>query len=218
MGERREIGLLLVCRSGSLFGLGMGIMLARFQISGMVFVLTARLNICVVYLIAVGARWRRCRMLMLSGPSELLVLLARMAACVWAGVMLMVRGLSLWTDLVIFLFVFSVLWGCAVVKCLLKAFAMSLFLCKVLLLKLIDMLRCCCLYLPDNVLIVLQRTCVFFLCDQSPEIFSFQMFCLCWMMLLVISWLIVLSWGSVRLVLRVLLRCWMRSLMCWGRM
>lgn len=48
-------------------------------------------------------------MLMLSGPSELFVLLVSMAVCVWAGVIVMVSVLSWRVCLVIFLFVFSVL-------------------------------------------------------------------------------------------------------------
>lgn len=81
-------------------------------------------------------------------------------------------------------------------KCLLKAFAMSMSLCKDLCVKLIVMFLCCGLFLSESVLIVFQSTCVFLLCDQSPEIFSFQMFCLCCVMLLLISWLSVLSCGS----------------------
>ena len=135
-------------------------------------------------------------MFMLSGPSELFVLLDVMAVRVWAGVKVMVVGLSCLIVLVIFLYVLSVLCGVGVVKCLLKAFAISVFLCKDLCVKLIVVFGCCGVFLPDSVLIVFQRTCVFLLCDQSPEIFSFQMFSLCCMMSLLICWLSVLSWGS----------------------
>jgi len=68
--------------------------------------------------------------------------------------------------------------------------------------------------LSESVLMVFQSMCAFFLCDQSPVIFSVQMFCLCSAMRALISVLMVDSCGSLWFVLRMSLRCWILSLMC----
>ena len=75
MGDMREMGLYEVPMFGSLLGLRMGMMFANFHMCGMVFVFSARVNVCVRYRSASGPRCFRCRMLILSGPVELLFLL-----------------------------------------------------------------------------------------------------------------------------------------------
>ena len=57
---------------GSLLGLGMGMILASFQICGMTFVLIDKLKMWVRNCMASGPRCFKCLMFMLSGPVELL--------------------------------------------------------------------------------------------------------------------------------------------------
>ena len=80
-------------------------------------------------------------MLIRSGPHELFVLLVLIASCVCSVVMVMVGCFRFRICLSVFRFVFSVVWGLGEVKCLLKAFAMSVSVCSVLL-KLIVMFSC----------------------------------------------------------------------------
>ena len=96
---------------------------------------------CVRNEIAFGPRCCRCLMLILSGPHELLVLLVLIASCVCSVVMVMVGCSSFRICLSVFRFDFSVVCGLGEVKCLLKAFAMSLSVCSVLL-KLMVMFSC----------------------------------------------------------------------------
>ena len=72
IGERSDIGLYGLCLCLSLFYFGMG-MCAVFQMAGMMFLLSARLKSELRYCVFGGSRCFRCVMLMLSGPSELLV-------------------------------------------------------------------------------------------------------------------------------------------------
>ena len=64
------------------------------------------------------------------------------------------------------------------VKCLLKAFAMSMLWCKDLLLKEIVIFLGGCVFLLLSVCMVLQSLCELILCEQL-DILSNQMFCLC---------------------------------------
>ena len=80
MGDRRAMGRYDELFWGSLPGLARGIMLANFQVCGMLFVLIAMLYVCVKYLIAFLPRCFRCCMLILSGPGEFLFLV-RLSAC-----------------------------------------------------------------------------------------------------------------------------------------
>ena len=141
MGDSSEIGLYEVCWCGSLLGLGMGMMLAVFQMDGIVLVLMERLKVCVRSLVALGPRCCRCLMLIRSGPHELFVLLVLIASCVCSVVMVMVGCSSFRICLSVFRFDLSVVWGLGEVKCLLKAFAMSVSVCSGFL-KLIVMFSC----------------------------------------------------------------------------
>ena len=80
IGESSEIGLYEVPMQRSLFGFGMGIILASFQICGMVFRFRARFNVSVRNWMASGPRCLRWRILMLSGPVELLFALLLIAS------------------------------------------------------------------------------------------------------------------------------------------
>ena len=71
----------------SLFGFGIGIILAVFHMLGMVFVLSDMLYICVRNVSALLPRCFRCFMLILLGPVELLLRACFMARCVSTIVM-----------------------------------------------------------------------------------------------------------------------------------
>ena len=91
----------------SLFGLGIGIMFASFQIGGILLSFIAELLMFVRYCspcLPMFLRW-----LMLSGPVELLFLLFLIAVCTCSVVMFICVGCSLRTFLVVFLFVVLVL-------------------------------------------------------------------------------------------------------------
>ena len=79
---------------GSLFGFGMGIILASFHICGMMFSLRDVLYMCVRYCMASGPRFFRCLMFTLSGPVELLFGACVIASFTWAGVMSMFDDVS----------------------------------------------------------------------------------------------------------------------------
>ena len=155
-------------------------------------------------------------MLIWSGPRELFVLLFRMACTTSAVVSSIFVGFRCLICLEIALFCLSVWWGVGVVNFLLNAFAMSLLLWRGRL-KLIVMFSCWGGRLSESCLIVFQSVWVFFLDDQSPVIFSFQMFCLCCLMSLVISMLSGASWGLVGFALRMLFLVFILSRMCVGR-
>ena len=74
---------------GSLFGFGMGIILASFHVCGMLFVLSAVLYMCVSSVSAEFPKCLRCFMFMLSGPVELLFLELTIACLVSSSVMFM---------------------------------------------------------------------------------------------------------------------------------
>ena len=69
------MGLYEVPLSMSLFGFGMGTMLANFHLCGIMLVLGAIFNILVRNASPRGPMCFRCLMFILSGPSELLFLL-----------------------------------------------------------------------------------------------------------------------------------------------
>ena len=119
--------------------------------------------------------------------------------------------------LFVFLFCLSVCLGSVVVKCLLNAFAMSLFVKRVLL-NCMAALSCLGACLSESVLIVRQSMFVFLVWLQSPEIFSCHSCFLCVAMLLFISWLRVWSCGSLWLFVLTVFLCWMSCRMCMGRM
>ena len=73
--DKREIGLYEVPMLLLLLGLGMGIMLASFQVCGIMLVLSASVYICVRKVSPRGPRCFRCLMFILSGPVELVSLL-----------------------------------------------------------------------------------------------------------------------------------------------
>ena len=86
IGERREMGRKEALSLDGLLAFCLGSMWASFQMCGMVFVLSARLKMCVRYCVAIGPRCLRCCMLMLSGPTEVFVLLFLMAVDTSLGV------------------------------------------------------------------------------------------------------------------------------------
>ena len=107
----RDIGLYDVPMLMSLFGLGIGMMLANFQTCGILLSLIAALYMFVRYCSPFLPMFLRCLMLTLSGPVELLFLLFLIAARTCSVVMLSCChvGCRLSTFLVIFLFVVLVL-------------------------------------------------------------------------------------------------------------
>jgi len=70
IGDSSEIGRYDVPSFGSLFGLGMGMILASFQVCGSWLCCMARLYVCVRRFIAIGPRCLRCCMFMLSDRVE----------------------------------------------------------------------------------------------------------------------------------------------------
>ena len=78
--ERRDMGLYEAPLSISLLGIGMGTMLANFQMCGIMLVLRAVFNMLVRNAIPRGLRCFRCLMFSLSGPCELLFLLGFIAS------------------------------------------------------------------------------------------------------------------------------------------
>ena len=73
--ERRDLGLYEVPLFMSLFGFGMGTMLANFDMCGIMLVLRAVFNMLVRNVSPRGPVCFRCLMFNLSGPCELLFLL-----------------------------------------------------------------------------------------------------------------------------------------------
>ena len=110
-------------------------------------------------MIACGPRCCKCLMLIPSGPQELFVLLFVIAFAVCLVVIWIASFGSLRICLSIFLLFLFDWWGRAVVKCLLKALAMSLSLCSGLL-KFMVMFWCCGGFLFESVCTVLQSLCV----------------------------------------------------------
>ena len=80
IGESSDIGRYYVPRFGSLFGFGIGMIFANFQICGIVFVFKARFSMSVRYWIAIGPKCFRCLMFRLSGPTEFLFLVFLIAS------------------------------------------------------------------------------------------------------------------------------------------
>ena len=74
----------------SLFGLGIGIMLANFHMCGIMFLLRAVVYMLVRKLSPRGPMCFRCLMLRLSGPTELLFLLCCIASWTWVVVRVIV--------------------------------------------------------------------------------------------------------------------------------
>lgn len=83
MGERSEIGLYDVLSVASLFGFGIGMVMAFFQICGMRFVCIDLLMVFVRNCMAMGPRCLRCIIDMLSGPiaGEFLACLIAVVTC-----------------------------------------------------------------------------------------------------------------------------------------
>ena len=106
----------------SLFGFGMGMIVACFQGWDIVLVLRAMLYMFVRYLMANGAMYLRGLMFMPLGPKELLLVLFEMANCTCVMVsciFLVGRVLIVWFMYLLILFV---LYGVTFGNCLLKAF------------------------------------------------------------------------------------------------
>ena len=80
IAERRDMGLYEVLLSMSLLGLGMGNMLASFQVCVIMLELRAVLNILVRNASPRGPMCFRCLIFNLSGPCELLFLLCFIAS------------------------------------------------------------------------------------------------------------------------------------------
>ena len=74
----------------SLFGLGIGIMLANFHMWGIMFLLRAVVYMLVRKVSPRGPMCFRCLMLRLSGPTELLFLLCCIASWTWVVVRVIV--------------------------------------------------------------------------------------------------------------------------------
>ena len=126
----------------SLFGFGMGMIVAHFHRCGIVLLLRAVLYKFVRYLIASGSGCLKCLMFMLSGPAELLFLLFEMAnsTCVVRSCIFLVGWFWIvWSMCLLILFV---LYGVMFMNCLLKAFALFMSMTAVLVLK--QMLLFCC--------------------------------------------------------------------------
>ena len=74
----------------SLFGLGIGIMLANFHMWGIMFLVRAAVYMLVRKVSPRGPMCFKCLMLRLSGPTELLFLLCCIASWTWVVVRVIV--------------------------------------------------------------------------------------------------------------------------------
>ena len=177
IGDSREIGLYDVPMCGSLFGLGIGMILASFRICGMSFVFRDMLKKYVRYFMATGPRCFRCLILILSGPVELLFGALDIASDTWAGVMRMVGDVIDFVCLFVFLFV--VLIACFIVftNCLLKAVAFCCAVMAGMLLKVVMLFGGEWGFLPPWYLIVFQSVCVF--CSLLFAVFLFSIVQIC---------------------------------------
>ena len=163
MTERSDMGLCELPRFVSLFGLGMGMMFASFQVCGMMLWFNDMLSSFVRYASPRGPMCLRCLMFMLLGPVELLFLLCCIASwtCLMVNVMVCVCSLRIFLSVMRFdLFVFRV---SVFVNCLLNAFAISLGVVAVLLLNVIVLFLGCVGFLFERPLMVFQSVCVFVL-------------------------------------------------------
>ena len=143
----------------SLFGFGMGMIVARFQRWGIVLVLRAMLYMFVSYLMASVPRCLRCLMFMPSVLVELLFVLFEMANCtcvVVSCISLVARVLIVRSMCMLILFV---LHGVTFVNCLLKAFALSMSVMAVLVSKQILLFCCVGGFLLDCFAMVPHREC-----------------------------------------------------------
>ena len=114
----------------SLFGFGMGIIVASFQRWGIMLVFRAVLFIFVRCLMASAPRCLRFLMFMPSGPIELLFLLFEMANCTCimvSRISSVGRLLIVWPMCLLILFV---LYGVTFVNCLLNAFVLMTVLAR----------------------------------------------------------------------------------------
>jgi len=120
---RSDMGLCELPWLVSLFGLGMGMMFASFQVCGMMLLFSAMFSSLVRYTSPMGPRCFRCLMFRFAGP-VLFVILLCFIAC-WTSMVLsvIVSVCSLRTFLSMALFDLCVLRVAVFVNCLLNAFA-----------------------------------------------------------------------------------------------
>ena len=173
MGERSEIGLYEEPELGSLFGLGIGIILASFQMCGIMLLFKAFISSNLKYSMASGPKCLRCFMFMLSGPVELLFL-AEFIACLTCSVVISVcADSSLCVFLSMILLCLLVEYFVELINCLLKAVAICLFVICILLSKVIVLFGACLGFLLDKEWIVFQRILELCLWSQFFSNFSF---------------------------------------------
>ena len=129
----------------SLFGFEMGMIVACFQRWGIVLVLRAMLYMSVRYLMASSSRCLRCLMFMPSGQVELLFMLFEIANCTCVVVNRISSVGKLWIVWSMYLLILFVLYGMMLVNCLLNAFALSMSVMAVLVLKQM-LLLCRCFF------------------------------------------------------------------------
>ena len=168
---------------GSLFGFGMGMIFAVFQVLGIVLVFNDLLYMCVRRESALVLRCLRCLTLILSGPVELLFLACLMACVVlsmviWMGVVF--RALVFLSILRLLGFV---LWVTMFVNWMLKDSAFCLCVRAVPVLNVMVVLAGCGGFLLFSPAIVCHRMFVLVLWSQSFSKCSLQIsvlwFCIC---------------------------------------
>ena len=154
------MGLYEVPLSMSLFGFGMGTILANFHMCGIMLVLRTVFNMIVRNASPRGPMCFRCLMFCLSGPCELLFLLYCIAS--WTGVVVsvMLYPCILCIALLMGLFVLCVACLTEFVNCLVKQFAMCLGVVAILLLNVMDVFSVCGGALLDRPCMVFQIMCV----------------------------------------------------------
>ena len=84
--QSNAMGLYEAGSVGDLFGFRIGIILASFQVLGMLLFVSEKLKMSVRALMPCGPRCFRCKFDIPSGPVEEVFLVARMASMVMAGV------------------------------------------------------------------------------------------------------------------------------------
>jgi len=191
IGDSSAIGLYDVPSEWSLFGLGMGIILATFQMFGIVLVFRAVLKMCVRSVMASGPKCLRCLMLMSSGPVELLFGECFIAVVICSFVIVMGSVCSLRICLSILLFRLYVVCVMLFANCLLNEVAFCvLFVAVLSLLKCMVQFGVCVGFLFASEDIVFQSLCESFLWFQSSVMCCFQSSCLCcciWLSICVFS-------------------------------
>ena len=153
--ERRNMGLYVMPLSMSLLGFGMGTMLAKFHMCGIILVLRAAFNMLVKNASPRGPICYRCLMFSLSGPCELRFLhycLLDLSCCECNVISLYCMSFSVNRSVC--------LVCCGFVNCLVKQFAICFGGVTILLLNVMEVFSMGGGALLDKPCMVFQRMCM----------------------------------------------------------